>query len=179
LLVGKSVARFAQELLLAHNISLVLNVKVEVLERLARCLDIEVADSVAALSSRNVGFCKEFAVEACGGTAVESLPTSPKAAVPAAEDVLAAALSQKSASQAALKPLMLFHGCPRPLGVTILLHGTSLAELQFLKQVALFATFVAYYARLEASFFSELMLGIGAEDAGAGRADALVEEIGA
>ena len=43
LLVERGVARLAQELLLAKNIALVLNVKLSTLERLARCTGVQVA----------------------------------------------------------------------------------------------------------------------------------------
>lgn len=43
LVVEKSVARYAQEELLSKGISLVLNVKPELMERLARCMGVRVS----------------------------------------------------------------------------------------------------------------------------------------
>ena len=63
LLVEKSVARSAQEALLRKGISLVLNVKPKLLERLARCTGAQVAPSVEHLNHACVAFCKEFAVD--------------------------------------------------------------------------------------------------------------------
>ena len=63
LLVEKSVARSAQEALLRKGISLVLNVKPKLLERLARCTGAQVAPSVEHLNHACVAFCKEFSVD--------------------------------------------------------------------------------------------------------------------
>ncbi len=63
LLVERSVARSAQDALLRKGISLVLNVKPKLLERLARCTGAQVAPSVEHLNHACVAFCKEFAVD--------------------------------------------------------------------------------------------------------------------
>ena len=67
LLVERSVARSAQDALLRKGISLVLNVKPKLLERLARCTGAQVAPSVEHLNHACVAFCKEFAVESLVG----------------------------------------------------------------------------------------------------------------
>eukprot|EP00878_Enallax_costatus_P033894 GHUV01037475.1.p1 GENE.GHUV01037475.1~~GHUV01037475.1.p1 ORF type:complete len:790 (+),score=270.19 GHUV01037475.1:181-2550(+) len=63
LLVERSVARSAQEELLARGISLVQHTKPELLERLGRCMGVKVAASVEELSPQLVGTCSRFRVE--------------------------------------------------------------------------------------------------------------------
>lgn len=74
LLVGKAVPRAAQDMLLKHGIALMLNVKSGILARVATCTGAEVVPTAEELSTRSIGFCKEFLV-------TEGLPASafPKA----------------------------------------------------------------------------------------------------
>ncbi|KAK1400177.1 hypothetical protein POM88_010040 [Heracleum sosnowskyi] len=57
LLVEKSVTRYAQEYLLEKNISVVLNVKRPLLERISRCTGGQIVSSIDHLSSLNLGYC--------------------------------------------------------------------------------------------------------------------------
>ena len=58
LLVERGVARFAQELLLAKGIALVLNVKLSTLDRLARCTGGQVQSSLASnATGRAIRLC--------------------------------------------------------------------------------------------------------------------------
>jgi 1-phosphatidylinositol-3-phosphate 5-kinase len=60
-LVHRSVSRLAQELLLALRVTLVLNVKASVLERVARCTGADIVTSVDAHIGRpQLGTCKTF-----------------------------------------------------------------------------------------------------------------------
>ena len=63
ILVEKSCARYAQELLLAHDVALVLNVKPEVLRRLARATGAAVAPGTDHLRETHCGSCASFRVE--------------------------------------------------------------------------------------------------------------------
>lgn len=63
-LVQKSVSRIAQELFTQMNVTLVLNVKASVLERIARCTGAEILTSVDAHMGKPVlGTCQQFYVE--------------------------------------------------------------------------------------------------------------------
>ncbi|KAL0429957.1 UNVERIFIED_CONTAM: 1-phosphatidylinositol-3-phosphate 5-kinase FAB1B [Sesamum radiatum] len=62
LLVEKSVSRYAQEYLLAKNISLVLNIKRPLLERIARCTGAQIVPSIDHMSSQKLGYCDMFHV---------------------------------------------------------------------------------------------------------------------
>ncbi|KAL0904083.1 hypothetical protein M5K25_026155 [Dendrobium thyrsiflorum] len=63
LLVEKSVSRFAQDFLLAKDISLVLNIKRPLLERISRCTGAQIVPSIDHLSSPRLGRCDLFRVE--------------------------------------------------------------------------------------------------------------------
>lgn len=70
-LVQKSVSRIAQELFNLMGITLVLNVKASVLERIARCTGAEILTSVDAHMGKPVlGTCQQFYVENFGDKAL-------------------------------------------------------------------------------------------------------------
>ncbi|KVH97638.1 Chaperonin Cpn60/TCP-1 [Cynara cardunculus var. scolymus] len=96
LLVEKSVSSYAQEYLLAKEISLVSNVKRSLLERIARCTGTPITPSVDKISTTRLGQCELFRLEKFS------------------EVHEAANLSTKKPS----KTLMFFDGCPRRLGCT-------------------------------------------------------------
>ncbi|XP_055827740.1 1-phosphatidylinositol-3-phosphate 5-kinase FAB1B-like isoform X2 [Solanum dulcamara] len=133
LLVEKSVSRYAQEYLLEKDISLVLNIKKPVLERIARCTGGQIVHSVDHLSSQKMGCCDMFHVEKFmeeHGTAGE--------------------IGKKL-----VKTLMYFEGCPKPLGCTILLRGANRDELKKVKRVVQYSIFAAYHLALETSFLAD------------------------
>lgn len=70
-LVQKSVSRIAQELFNQMGVTLVLNVKTSVLERIARCTGAEILTSVDAHMGKPVlGTCQQFYVENFGNKAL-------------------------------------------------------------------------------------------------------------
>ncbi|KAG8087483.1 hypothetical protein GUJ93_ZPchr0010g10302 [Zizania palustris] len=129
-LVEKSVSRYAQDLFLDKNISLVLNIKKPLLERISRCTGSHIVPSIDYLSSEKLGHCDLFHVEKYveeHGTAGER-------------------------GKKMLKTLMFFEGCPKPLGCTILLKGANGDELKKVKHVVQYGVFAAYHLALETSF---------------------------
>ncbi|KAE8768958.1 1-phosphatidylinositol-3-phosphate 5-kinase FAB1A-like [Hordeum vulgare] len=129
-LVEKSVSRYAQDLFLEKNISLVLNIKRPLLERISRCTGAHIVPSIDYLSSQKLGNCDLFHVEKYieeHGTAGEG-------------------------GKKMLKTLMFFEGCPKPLGFTILLKGANGDELKKVKHVVQYGVFAAYHLALETSF---------------------------
>ncbi|KAL6996192.1 1-phosphatidylinositol-3-phosphate 5-kinase fab1b [Sarracenia purpurea var. burkii] len=133
LLVEKSVSRFAQEYLLAKDISLVLNIKRPLLERIARCTGAQIVPSIDHLSSQKLGYCDMFHVERFleeHGTAGQG-------------------------GKKLVKTLMYFEGCPKPLGCTILLRGANGDELKKVKHVVQYGVFAAYHLALETSFLAD------------------------
>jgi len=70
-LVQKSVSRIAQELFNQMGVTLVLNVKASVLERIARCTGAEILTSVDAHMGKPVlGTCQQFYIENFGNKAL-------------------------------------------------------------------------------------------------------------
>ncbi|KAI3455674.1 hypothetical protein Pfo_012337 [Paulownia fortunei] len=133
LLVEKSVSRYAQEYLLAKDISLVLNIKRPLLDRIARCTGAQIVPSIDHLSSQKLGYCDVFHVERFSeehGTAGQ-------------------------AGKKLVKTLMYFEGCPKPLGCTILLRGANGDELKKVKHVLQYGVFAAYHLALETSFLAD------------------------
>ncbi|KAJ0523447.1 putative 1-phosphatidylinositol-3-phosphate 5-kinase chromatin regulator PHD family [Helianthus annuus] len=133
LLVEKSVSRYAQEYLLAKDISLVLNIKRPLLERIARCTGAQIVPSIDHLSSQKLGCCDMFHVQRFQeehGTAGQG-------------------------GKKLVKTLMYFEGCPKPFGCTILLRGASGDELKKVKHVVQYGVFAAYHLALETSFLAD------------------------
>ncbi|KAJ6982029.1 1-phosphatidylinositol-3-phosphate 5-kinase FAB1C isoform X1 [Populus alba x Populus x berolinensis] len=133
LLVEKSVSPFAQEYLLGKEISLVLNVKRPLLERIARCTGAYMSPSFENISTTRLGHCELFRVE----RVFEEHETSNQ-------------FNKKPS-----KTLMFFEGCPRRLGCTVLLRGTCREELKKVKHVIQYAVFAAYHLSLETSFLAD------------------------
>lgn len=133
LLVEKSVSRFAQDYLLTKNISLVLNIKRPLLERIARCTGAQIVPSIDHLSSQKLGHCDLFHVE----------------------KYFEEHGSTGQIGKKLMKTLMFFEGCPKPLGCTILLKGASGDELKKVKHVIQYGVFAAYHLALETSFLAD------------------------
>ncbi|KAK1279908.1 1-phosphatidylinositol-3-phosphate 5-kinase FAB1B [Acorus gramineus] len=133
LLVEKSVSRHAQEYLLAKDISLVLNVKRSLQERVARCTGAQIVHSIDHLSSQKLGHCGMFHVE----------------------KFFEEHGSAGQGGKKLLKTLMFFEECPKPLGYTILLKGASGDELKKVKHAVHYGVFAAYHLAVETSFLAD------------------------
>lgn len=133
LLVEKSVSRYAQDYLLAKNISLVLNIKKQLLERIGRCTGAQIVSSIDHMSTKKIGHCEMFHVE----------------------KFLEEHGSASQAGRKLVKTLMYFEGCPKPLGCTILLQGANGDELKKVKHVVQYGVFAAYHLALETSFLAD------------------------
>uniref|UniRef100_A0A803M9P3 1-phosphatidylinositol-3-phosphate 5-kinase n=1 Tax=Chenopodium quinoa TaxID=63459 RepID=A0A803M9P3_CHEQI len=133
LLVEKSVSRQAQEYILEKDISLALNMKKPLLERIARCTGAQIVPSIDHLSGQKMGYCDLFHVEKCF------------------EDYGSAGQAGKKL----MKTLMYFEDCPKPLGFTILLRGADRDELKKVKHVVQYGVFAAYHLALETSFLAD------------------------
>ncbi|XP_011640155.1 1-phosphatidylinositol 3-phosphate 5-kinase isoform X2 [Pogonomyrmex barbatus] len=127
-LVHRSVARLAQDKLRECGVTLVLNVKLSVLKRVARCTSASIVNTIDAhISARYMlGTCKKFYLR--------NFPDERKG----------------------VKTLMYFEGCANPhLGATIVLRGGSQTELKKVKNVTSMMIFAAYSWRLEKSFLMD------------------------
>ncbi|KAI4377028.1 hypothetical protein MLD38_014723 [Melastoma candidum] len=133
LLVEKSVSRHAQEYLLAKDISLVLNIKRPLLERIARCSGAQIVPSIDHLTSPKLGYCESFHVD----------------------KFIEVHGSAGQGGKNLVKTLMFFEGCPKPFGCTILLKGANGDELKKVKHVVQYGVFAAYHLALETSFLAD------------------------
>lgn len=128
LLVEKVVSGVAQEFLFNLGITLVLNVKPSVMDRVSRCCQADIVPSIDAhqLSRPKLGSCRLFHVESL---TIDRNNTS--------------------------KTLMFFDGCQPRLGATVLLRGANHFELRKVKKVLKFMVFACYNGRLERAFLTD------------------------
>ncbi|XVE55061.1 hypothetical protein DITRI_Ditri03aG0130900 [Diplodiscus trichospermus] len=135
ILVEKTVSRDVQEIILAKGITLVFDMKLHRLERVARCSGSPIISSDTLMSQKlkqNESFkqCDSFHIEkfveehACFG----------------------------EGGKRPSKTLMFLEGCPKRLGCTILLKGSHSEELKKIKCVVQYAVLMAYHLILETSF---------------------------
>uniref|UniRef100_A0A673G7D4 1-phosphatidylinositol 3-phosphate 5-kinase n=1 Tax=Sinocyclocheilus rhinocerous TaxID=307959 RepID=A0A673G7D4_9TELE len=125
-LVEKTVSRIAQDMLLEHGISLVINVKPQVLDRVSRMTQGDLVISMDQLLTKpRLGTCHKFYLHSF------QLPNNE------------------------MKSLMFFDGCPPQLGCTIKLRGASEYELARVKEIIIFMVCVAYHSQLEISFLMD------------------------
>ncbi|XP_072597682.1 1-phosphatidylinositol 3-phosphate 5-kinase isoform X6 [Vulpes vulpes] len=125
-LVEKTVSRIAQDMLLEHGITLVINVKSQVLERISRMTQGDLVMSMDQLLTKpHLGTCHKFYMQ------MFQLPSEQT------------------------KTLMFFEGCPQHLGCTIKLRGGSDYELARVKEILIFMICVAYHSQLEISFLMD------------------------
>ncbi|CAK9324031.1 unnamed protein product [Citrullus colocynthis] len=129
LLVEKSVSSCAQDYLLAKEISLVLNVKRPLLERIARCTGSSLTPSIDHISMARLGHCELFRLER-----------------------VTEEHGDGNQNKKLSKTLMFFEGCPKRLGCTVLLKGMCREKLKKVKHVVQYAVFAAYHLSLETSF---------------------------
>ncbi|KAM7438945.1 hypothetical protein ABFA07_011646 [Porites harrisoni] len=125
LLVEKTVSRLAQDMLLKHGVTLVLNVKRRVIERIARCTRADVLYSMEQLSRPQLGTCQSFKVQSYTLKNGES------------------------------KTLMFLDGCPADLSCTVNLRGGNSFVLSKVKRIFQHMVYVAYSLRLELHFLMD------------------------
>lgn len=123
ILVHKNVSGIAQEMLRKYNITLVVDVKLSVLKRLARCLKCDIVSSIDSNIGRpKLGICEKFYIKTFAN------------------------------SVGLMKTLMFVETPLNPRGCSVLLRGGSYDELVRVKRVATFLLFARYNWRMEMSF---------------------------
>ncbi|PIN23333.1 Phosphatidylinositol-4-phosphate 5-kinase [Handroanthus impetiginosus] len=128
-LVEKSVSRDIQESILAKGMTLVFDMKLHRLERVARCIGSPILSSEIAIGQK-LRQCDSFCIEKF------------------VEEHAVSAEGSKKLS----KTLMFLEGAPSRLGCTILLMGANSDELKRIKCVVRCAVVMAYHLMLETSF---------------------------
>ncbi|KAL1543912.1 1-phosphatidylinositol-3-phosphate 5-kinase [Salvia divinorum] len=129
MLVEKSVSRDIQESILAKGITLVFDMKLHRLERVARCIGSPILASEVGISQK-LRQCDSFRIEKF----VEEYA------------------APKEGGKKQSKTLMFLEGAPTRLACTILLMGANSNELKRIKCVVRCAVVMAYHLMLETSF---------------------------
>ncbi|PKA51728.1 Putative 1-phosphatidylinositol-3-phosphate 5-kinase FAB1D [Apostasia shenzhenica] len=129
-LVEKSVSRDIQEALLTKGITLVFDMKLPRLERIARCTGSHIISLGDTMSRPILKRCDFFHIDKF----VEEHNSSLE-------------------GKRLMKTLLFFEGCPKPLGCTILLKGANSEQLKKIKHALHYTVFAAYHLILETSFF--------------------------
>ncbi|GFP81328.1 putative 1-phosphatidylinositol-3-phosphate 5-kinase fab1d [Phtheirospermum japonicum] len=129
ILVEKSVSRDIQESILAKGITLVFDMKLHRLERVARCIGSPILSTEVAIGQK-LRQCESFRIEKF------------------VEEHAVRTEGGKKQS----KTLMFLEGAPSRLGCTILLMGANSDELKRIKCVVRCAVVMAYHLMLETSF---------------------------
>uniref|UniRef100_A0A8C8K6I9 1-phosphatidylinositol 3-phosphate 5-kinase n=1 Tax=Oncorhynchus tshawytscha TaxID=74940 RepID=A0A8C8K6I9_ONCTS len=125
-LVEKTVSRIAQDMLLEHGITLVINVKPQVLDRVSHMTQGDLVMFMDQLLTKpRLGTCQKFY------------------------------LHSFQLANNELKTLMFFEGCSPQLGCTIKLRGASEYELARVKEIIILMVCVAYHSQLEISFLMD------------------------
>ncbi|XP_055361271.1 1-phosphatidylinositol 3-phosphate 5-kinase isoform X2 [Betta splendens] len=125
-LVEKTVSRIAQDMLLDNGITLVINVKPQVLDRVSRMTQGDLVMSMDQLLTKpRLGTCHKFY------------------------------LQPFTLANDEVKTLMFFEGCPPHLGCSIKLRGASSYELARVKEIIMLMMCVAYHSQLEISFLMD------------------------
>lgn len=123
ILVHKNVSGIAQDMLRKYNITLVIDVKLSALKRLARCLQCDIVQSIGSNIGRpKLGKCDSFCIRNFTNDSGIS------------------------------KTLMFVETKANPRGCTVLLRGADHGELVRVKRVAAFLLFARYNWRFELSF---------------------------
>eukprot|EP00795_Rhopilema_esculentum_P013781 gene13781-4710_t len=124
-LVEKTVARVAQNMLLEAGITLVHNIKSNVMENIARCTRAAVLQSMEQVTRPRLGTCQQFRLQKYllpdGGT----------------------------------RTLMFFEGCAPDLGCSLVLQGGNKSILTKVKAILKYLIYVAYHLKLEHKFLMD------------------------
>ncbi|XAR55617.1 1-phosphatidylinositol-3-phosphate 5-kinase [Bertholletia excelsa] len=128
-LVEKTVSRDIQESILEKRMTLVFDMKLHRLERVARCTGSEIL-SADVLAGQKLKHCDSFHIE----------------------KFVEEHAGPGEAGKRPSKTLMFIEGCPTRLGCTILLKGSHSDELKRIKCVVQCAVVMAYHLILETSF---------------------------
>ena len=140
--VERSVARYAQDLLLEARVTLVLNVKPKWLEHIALLTGAKIAMGAHELTEEHLGTCARFYTQTfnCGEhVGVKDGKPEP-----------------------ATRTLMFLNGCKSSLGGTIVLQGEDRVTLRVLKKALQKLLLVAYSTKVESSFILRSLLASGA-----------------
>ncbi|XWS24864.1 hypothetical protein CRYUN_Cryun27aG0021600 [Craigia yunnanensis] len=135
ILVEKTVSRDVQECILAKGITLVFDMKLHRLERVARCIGAPIIPFDTLMNQKLI---QNDSFKQCDSFHIEKF----------VEEHACFGEGGKRPS----KTLMFLEGCPKRLDCTILLKGSHSEELKKIKCVVQYAVVMAYHLILETSF---------------------------
>lgn len=129
LVVEKSVSRIAQDFLIDSGLVLIYNVKESIMQRLAKCLNTTILDSIDSRlptqTRSSLGFCESFYVK------------------------------EFQLENGCTKRLMFFSGCPPQYGCTVLIRGGTQSQLSVVKAIMRWFLLFSYSSKLERSFLND------------------------
>jgi TCP-1/cpn60 chaperonin family len=145
ILVGKSVARRAQELLFGYNVVVMQNVKYELLERIGRMTGATTLSSTDHMfqqfGEECLGTCEEFWLRIVHDDPEKSEEQRPRR-------VLQTRIARGST-------YAYLQGCPSEKGCTIVLRGARRSILDEVRHIISFSIVVAYHLRLEVAYYTD------------------------
>ncbi|KAL5228542.1 hypothetical protein ABZP36_016807 [Zizania latifolia] len=137
ILVEKAVSRNVNEYIQKQKVTVVSDMNIHRLERIARCTGSPI------LSLQNV-LAKPDIIKQCESLHFEKIVEEHNTTV--------------EGGRRSAKTLLFLEGFPKPLGCTILLKGSTTEELKKIKRVLHYTVFAAYHLILETSFFADQRL---------------------
>eukprot|EP00002_Diphylleia_rotans_P027542 TRINITY_DN5525_c0_g1_i3.p1 TRINITY_DN5525_c0_g1~~TRINITY_DN5525_c0_g1_i3.p1 ORF type:complete len:1655 (-),score=257.85 TRINITY_DN5525_c0_g1_i3:220-5184(-) len=125
LLVEKSVSRVAQEFLLKEKVTLVLNIKPHLMERISWTLNRPIYDSIDQIEEITPTECQSFQLESF------------------------------RLDQGSRKTLMVLDGCGQNRACSVLLRGSDRETLSIVKQLILFGTYIMRHNMFETALVND------------------------
>lgn len=126
MIVHKSVSGIAQDMLRKQGITVVIDVKLSVLDRLSRCFQCDIVSSIDSnIGEPKLGTCGQFIIK------------------------------KYANSVGKIKSIMILKTNTNPRSCSILLRGAEMEVLVKLKRVALLILFARFNWRFESSFLSD------------------------
>jgi len=188
ILVGRSVARRAQEILCSHNVVVMQSVKASLLERVSRmtgALMLPSTDHMIQRYGENcLGSCGRFWLRKILDNEVEGGASKSQSTT-----ISTPTRTRRSSSKPALRRITnkqkcttyaYLEGCPPELGCTLILRGANRQTLVEIKRIIKFSVMLAYHLRLEVAYYSDrcgrLPLEMNITQSGYESEDDLVEE---
>lgn len=145
ILVGKAVARRAQELLCGHNVVVMQNVKHQLLERIGRMTGAMMLPSTDHMIQQYGEEC----LGTCGRFWLRQVQDDPERLQQLRPQRILQLRISRGSTYAHLQ------GCPSELGCTIILRGANRATLVEVKRIISFSVVVAYHLRLEVAYYND------------------------
>jgi hypothetical protein len=147
ILVGKAVARRAQELLCSHKVVVMQNVKPQLLERISRMTGAIMLQStdhmIQQYGEECLGTCGQFKLRL-----VQDNPEKSNLNAAQANRVLRTRIMRGST-------YAYFQGCPSERGCTLVLRGAEKSVLVEVKKIISFSVMLAYHLRLEVAYYND------------------------